>query len=70
MTSSLPPAAPSDTSVLDLAPVIPVVVLHDVADAVPLARALVAASASAAIANTEGPEIESEDIHDQELRSE
>ncbi|MFJ9684535.1 bifunctional 4-hydroxy-2-oxoglutarate aldolase/2-dehydro-3-deoxy-phosphogluconate aldolase [Streptomyces bacillaris] len=42
MTSSLPPAAPSDTSVLDLAPVIPVVVLHDVADAVPLARALVA----------------------------
>ncbi len=42
MTSSLPPSAPSDTSVLDLAPVIPVVVLHDVADAVPLARALVA----------------------------
>lgn len=42
MTSSLPPAALSDTSVLDLAPVIPVVVLHDVADAVPLARALVA----------------------------
>ncbi|WP_369207132.1 bifunctional 4-hydroxy-2-oxoglutarate aldolase/2-dehydro-3-deoxy-phosphogluconate aldolase [Streptomyces sp. PU-14G] len=33
------PAAPS---VLDLAPVIPVVVLDDVADAVPLARALVA----------------------------
>ncbi|MEV7086809.1 bifunctional 4-hydroxy-2-oxoglutarate aldolase/2-dehydro-3-deoxy-phosphogluconate aldolase [Streptomyces sp. NPDC093085] len=30
------------TSVLDLAPVIPVVVLHDAADAVPLARALVA----------------------------
>ena len=30
------------TSLLDLAPVIPVVVLHDVADAVPLARALVA----------------------------
>ncbi|MEV6651096.1 bifunctional 4-hydroxy-2-oxoglutarate aldolase/2-dehydro-3-deoxy-phosphogluconate aldolase [Streptomyces sp. NPDC051219] len=30
------------TSVLDLAPVVPVVVLQDVADAVPLARALVA----------------------------
>ncbi|MDJ0462845.1 bifunctional 4-hydroxy-2-oxoglutarate aldolase/2-dehydro-3-deoxy-phosphogluconate aldolase [Streptomyces sp. H27-C3] len=30
------------TSVLDLAPVVPVVVLDDVADAVPLARALVA----------------------------
>ncbi|MFF2525780.1 bifunctional 4-hydroxy-2-oxoglutarate aldolase/2-dehydro-3-deoxy-phosphogluconate aldolase [Streptomyces liangshanensis] len=30
------------TSLLDLAPVIPVVVLHDAADAVPLARALVA----------------------------
>ncbi|MFJ2647166.1 bifunctional 4-hydroxy-2-oxoglutarate aldolase/2-dehydro-3-deoxy-phosphogluconate aldolase [Streptomyces sp. NPDC087420] len=30
------------TSPLDLAPVIPVVVLHDAADAVPLARALVA----------------------------
>ncbi|MBD0747062.1 bifunctional 4-hydroxy-2-oxoglutarate aldolase/2-dehydro-3-deoxy-phosphogluconate aldolase [Streptomyces sp. CBMA152] len=30
------------TSVLDLAPVVPVVVLHDAADAVPLARALVA----------------------------
>jgi 2-dehydro-3-deoxyphosphogluconate aldolase/(4S)-4-hydroxy-2-oxoglutarate aldolase len=45
MTSSVPPAAPSapsDASVLDLAPVVPVVVLHDVADAVPLARALVA----------------------------
>ncbi|MEW2066025.1 bifunctional 4-hydroxy-2-oxoglutarate aldolase/2-dehydro-3-deoxy-phosphogluconate aldolase [Streptomyces sp. NPDC007346] len=42
MTSSSPPPAPSDTSVLDLAPIVPVVVLHDVADAVPLARALVA----------------------------
>lgn len=43
MTSSVPPAAPSPaTSVLDLAPVVPVVVLHDAADAVPLARALVA----------------------------
>ncbi|MFG3424281.1 bifunctional 4-hydroxy-2-oxoglutarate aldolase/2-dehydro-3-deoxy-phosphogluconate aldolase [Streptomyces californicus] len=49
MTSSaVPPAAPSAASVpsggsiLDLAPVVPVVVLHDVADAVPLARALVA----------------------------
>ncbi|MBK3547538.1 MULTISPECIES: bifunctional 4-hydroxy-2-oxoglutarate aldolase/2-dehydro-3-deoxy-phosphogluconate aldolase [unclassified Streptomyces] len=47
MTSSVPPAAPSavptpDASVLDLAPVVPVVVLHDAADAVPLARALVA----------------------------
>jgi 2-dehydro-3-deoxyphosphogluconate aldolase/(4S)-4-hydroxy-2-oxoglutarate aldolase len=45
MTSSVPPgapSAPSDASVLDLAPVVPVVVLHDVADAVPLARALVA----------------------------
>ncbi|MFH9610532.1 bifunctional 4-hydroxy-2-oxoglutarate aldolase/2-dehydro-3-deoxy-phosphogluconate aldolase [Streptomyces sp. NPDC017448] len=42
MTSSSAPAAPSDASVLDLAPVIPVVVLHDAADAVPLARALVA----------------------------
>ncbi|MFD6416972.1 bifunctional 4-hydroxy-2-oxoglutarate aldolase/2-dehydro-3-deoxy-phosphogluconate aldolase [Streptomyces sp. NPDC060194] len=40
MTSSVPgtPAA----SVLDLAPVVPVVVLEDAADAVPLARALVA----------------------------
>ncbi|MGP3990414.1 bifunctional 4-hydroxy-2-oxoglutarate aldolase/2-dehydro-3-deoxy-phosphogluconate aldolase [Streptomyces sp. 3N207] len=35
----VPPPAPS---VLDLAPVIPVVVLEDAADAVPLARALVA----------------------------
>lgn len=40
--ASPPPAAPSDTSVLDLAPIVPVVVLHDAADAVPLARALVA----------------------------
>ncbi|MFE9455595.1 bifunctional 4-hydroxy-2-oxoglutarate aldolase/2-dehydro-3-deoxy-phosphogluconate aldolase [Streptomyces californicus] len=49
MTSSAVPSAapsassaPSDASVLDLAPVVPVVVLHDAADAVPLARALVA----------------------------
>lgn len=42
MTSSAAPSAPSDASVLDLAPVVPVVVLHDAADAVPLARALVA----------------------------
>ncbi|MFF7008250.1 bifunctional 4-hydroxy-2-oxoglutarate aldolase/2-dehydro-3-deoxy-phosphogluconate aldolase [Streptomyces fimicarius] len=44
MTSSAPSAAPDApaASVLDLAPVVPVVVLHDVADAVPLARALVA----------------------------
>ncbi|MCC8481437.1 bifunctional 4-hydroxy-2-oxoglutarate aldolase/2-dehydro-3-deoxy-phosphogluconate aldolase [Streptomyces globisporus] len=43
MTSSVPPTAPSPAaSVLDLAPVVPVVVLHDAADAVPLARALVA----------------------------
>jgi 2-dehydro-3-deoxyphosphogluconate aldolase/(4S)-4-hydroxy-2-oxoglutarate aldolase len=35
------PAAPSP-SVLDLAPVVPVVVVEDLADAVPLARALVA----------------------------
>ncbi|MER8266383.1 bifunctional 4-hydroxy-2-oxoglutarate aldolase/2-dehydro-3-deoxy-phosphogluconate aldolase [Streptomyces griseus] len=42
MTSSAAPTAPSDASVLDLAPVVPVVVLHDAADAVPLARALVA----------------------------
>ncbi|MFF5773965.1 bifunctional 4-hydroxy-2-oxoglutarate aldolase/2-dehydro-3-deoxy-phosphogluconate aldolase [Streptomyces californicus] len=49
MTSSaVPPAAPSAASapsggsVLDLAPVVPVVVLHDAADAAPLARALVA----------------------------
>ncbi|MFJ2023414.1 bifunctional 4-hydroxy-2-oxoglutarate aldolase/2-dehydro-3-deoxy-phosphogluconate aldolase [Streptomyces sp. NPDC087897] len=42
MTSASAPAAPPDVSVLDLAPVLPVVVLHDAADAVPLARALVA----------------------------
>ncbi|KND36125.1 bifunctional 4-hydroxy-2-oxoglutarate aldolase/2-dehydro-3-deoxy-phosphogluconate aldolase [Streptomyces anulatus] len=42
MTSSAAPSALSDASVLDLAPVVPVVVLHDAADAVPLARALVA----------------------------
>ncbi|MEV0279081.1 bifunctional 4-hydroxy-2-oxoglutarate aldolase/2-dehydro-3-deoxy-phosphogluconate aldolase [Streptomyces sp. NPDC050610] len=35
-------ATPAPASVLDLAPVIPVVVLDDAADAVPLARALVA----------------------------
>ncbi|WP_406445903.1 bifunctional 4-hydroxy-2-oxoglutarate aldolase/2-dehydro-3-deoxy-phosphogluconate aldolase [Streptomyces sp. NBC_01613] len=40
MTSPLP--APLPASLLDLAPVVPVVVLDDVADAVPLARALVA----------------------------
>ncbi|MEU2440054.1 bifunctional 4-hydroxy-2-oxoglutarate aldolase/2-dehydro-3-deoxy-phosphogluconate aldolase [Streptomyces rubradiris] len=40
MTSPLPRSA--DPSVLDLAPVLPVVVLSDAADAVPLARALVA----------------------------
>ncbi|MFJ3986402.1 bifunctional 4-hydroxy-2-oxoglutarate aldolase/2-dehydro-3-deoxy-phosphogluconate aldolase [Streptomyces fungicidicus] len=39
MSSPLPSAAPS---VLDLAPVVPVVVVEDAADAVPLARALVA----------------------------
>ncbi|MCL3998694.1 bifunctional 4-hydroxy-2-oxoglutarate aldolase/2-dehydro-3-deoxy-phosphogluconate aldolase [Streptomyces lavenduligriseus] len=39
MTSPLPRSA--DPSVLDLAPVLPVVVLADAADAVPLARALV-----------------------------
>ncbi|MBO8193515.1 bifunctional 4-hydroxy-2-oxoglutarate aldolase/2-dehydro-3-deoxy-phosphogluconate aldolase [Streptomyces oryzae] len=37
-----PPPSSSSSSVLDLAPVIPVVVLEDAADAVPLARALVA----------------------------
>ncbi|MFE9117983.1 bifunctional 4-hydroxy-2-oxoglutarate aldolase/2-dehydro-3-deoxy-phosphogluconate aldolase [Streptomyces sp. NPDC007172] len=41
MTSSAVPAA-SPVSVLDLAPVVPVVVIDDAADAVPLARALVA----------------------------
>ncbi|GGN92142.1 ketohydroxyglutarate aldolase [Streptomyces albiflavescens] len=40
MTSPLP--SPSPASVLDLAPVVPVVVVTDAADAVPLARALVA----------------------------
>ncbi|MET7380494.1 bifunctional 4-hydroxy-2-oxoglutarate aldolase/2-dehydro-3-deoxy-phosphogluconate aldolase [Streptomyces sp. NPDC005526] len=40
MPSSVP--APAPVSVLDLAPVVPVVVLDDAADAVPLARALVA----------------------------
>ncbi|MFJ8359894.1 bifunctional 4-hydroxy-2-oxoglutarate aldolase/2-dehydro-3-deoxy-phosphogluconate aldolase [Streptomyces sp. NPDC093984] len=39
---SAPSAVPSAHPVLDLAPVIPVVVVKDVADAVPLARALVA----------------------------
>ncbi|MFJ9036110.1 bifunctional 4-hydroxy-2-oxoglutarate aldolase/2-dehydro-3-deoxy-phosphogluconate aldolase [Streptomyces sp. NPDC102406] len=34
--------APTGSSVLDLAPVVPVVVVEDVSDAVPLARALVA----------------------------
>jgi 2-dehydro-3-deoxyphosphogluconate aldolase/(4S)-4-hydroxy-2-oxoglutarate aldolase len=40
MTSPLPSSSPA--SVLDLAPVVPVVVVSDAADAVPLARALVA----------------------------
>ncbi|MBK3631941.1 bifunctional 4-hydroxy-2-oxoglutarate aldolase/2-dehydro-3-deoxy-phosphogluconate aldolase [Streptomyces sp. MBT97] len=40
MTSPLPSS--SAASVLDLAPVVPVLVVEDVADAVPLARALVA----------------------------
>ncbi|MDX6364575.1 MAG: 2-dehydro-3-deoxyphosphogluconate aldolase / (4S)-4-hydroxy-2-oxoglutarate aldolase [Streptomyces sp.] len=40
MTSPLPPSPA--VSVLDLAPVVPVVVVRDAADAVPLARALVA----------------------------
>lgn len=40
MSSPLPPSPA--TSVLDLAPVVPVVVVDDLADAVPLARALVA----------------------------
>ncbi|NEA62006.1 bifunctional 4-hydroxy-2-oxoglutarate aldolase/2-dehydro-3-deoxy-phosphogluconate aldolase [Streptomyces sp. SID12488] len=39
---SLPASGPSEPSVLDLAPVVPVVVVEDLADAVPLARALVA----------------------------
>ncbi|GAA3066042.1 bifunctional 4-hydroxy-2-oxoglutarate aldolase/2-dehydro-3-deoxy-phosphogluconate aldolase [Streptomyces glomeratus] len=46
MTSPLPssplPSSPSPASVLGLAPVVPVVVVTDAADAVPLARALVA----------------------------
>ncbi|MFE6690824.1 bifunctional 4-hydroxy-2-oxoglutarate aldolase/2-dehydro-3-deoxy-phosphogluconate aldolase [Streptomyces sp. NPDC057743] len=45
VTDAAPPSAPSSpapASVLGLAPVIPVVVLRDAADAVPLARALVA----------------------------
>ncbi|WP_438294132.1 bifunctional 4-hydroxy-2-oxoglutarate aldolase/2-dehydro-3-deoxy-phosphogluconate aldolase [Streptomyces sp. HUAS TT7] len=41
MTSSAGPS-PAHASVLDLAPVVPVVVIDDAADAVPLARALVA----------------------------
>ncbi|TPQ18949.1 bifunctional 4-hydroxy-2-oxoglutarate aldolase/2-dehydro-3-deoxy-phosphogluconate aldolase [Streptomyces sporangiiformans] len=40
--SSPPSSEPPSSSLLDLAPVIPVVVVEDVADAVPLARALVA----------------------------
>lgn len=36
------PSAAASPSVLDLAPVVPVVVVEDIADAVPLARALVA----------------------------
>ncbi|TLS47308.1 bifunctional 4-hydroxy-2-oxoglutarate aldolase/2-dehydro-3-deoxy-phosphogluconate aldolase [Streptomyces montanus] len=40
--SSESPVSPPESSLLDLAPVIPVVVVEDVADAVPLARALVA----------------------------
>ncbi|MFF9483915.1 bifunctional 4-hydroxy-2-oxoglutarate aldolase/2-dehydro-3-deoxy-phosphogluconate aldolase [Streptomyces sp. NPDC014676] len=40
MRSPLP--SPDSSSVLDLAPVVPVVVVEDAADAVPLARALVA----------------------------
>ncbi|MFG2346745.1 bifunctional 4-hydroxy-2-oxoglutarate aldolase/2-dehydro-3-deoxy-phosphogluconate aldolase [Streptomyces phaeochromogenes] len=40
--SSSPLPSPLSSSVLELAPVVPVVVVDDVADAVPLARALVA----------------------------
>ncbi|MET9362476.1 bifunctional 4-hydroxy-2-oxoglutarate aldolase/2-dehydro-3-deoxy-phosphogluconate aldolase [Streptomyces sp. NPDC006632] len=40
--SAMPSPVPAPASVLDLAPVLPVVVIDDVADAVPLARALVA----------------------------
>ena len=36
------PSPVSSATLLDLAPVVPVVVLHDLADAVPLATALVA----------------------------
>ncbi|MFI5679524.1 bifunctional 4-hydroxy-2-oxoglutarate aldolase/2-dehydro-3-deoxy-phosphogluconate aldolase [Streptomyces cellulosae] len=45
MSASVPSSplpAPAPASVLDLAPVVPVVVVRDAADAVPLARALVA----------------------------
>lgn len=42
MTSPAPVGSVSTSSVLDLAPVVPVVVIEDAADAVPLARALVA----------------------------
>lgn len=42
VTSAPASPVPSSPSVLGLAPVIPVVVLHDADDAVPLARALVA----------------------------
>jgi 2-dehydro-3-deoxyphosphogluconate aldolase/(4S)-4-hydroxy-2-oxoglutarate aldolase len=42
MTSPSPVGPVSTSSVLDLAPVVPVVVIEDASDAVPLARALVA----------------------------
>ncbi|MFD9003529.1 bifunctional 4-hydroxy-2-oxoglutarate aldolase/2-dehydro-3-deoxy-phosphogluconate aldolase [Streptomyces sp. NPDC059582] len=42
MSSPLPSSSAAPVSVLDLAPVVPVVVLDDAGDAVPLARALVA----------------------------
>ncbi|MFG2131569.1 bifunctional 4-hydroxy-2-oxoglutarate aldolase/2-dehydro-3-deoxy-phosphogluconate aldolase [Streptomyces sp. NPDC048751] len=42
MPASPLPTSPLPASVLDLAPVVPVVVVQDAADAVPLARALVA----------------------------
>lgn len=41
-SSPFPSSSSSSSSVLDLAPVLPVVVVEDAADAVPLARALVA----------------------------
>ncbi|MFD3623480.1 bifunctional 4-hydroxy-2-oxoglutarate aldolase/2-dehydro-3-deoxy-phosphogluconate aldolase [Streptomyces sp. NPDC058726] len=41
-SSPFPSSSSSSSSVLDLAPVLPVVVIEDAADAVPLARALVA----------------------------